>query len=341
MGNGAQLGAVDSAAKWTAAAFGAVTTALGAVGATGGGLERVLRNELWLSLAAFGLIFFGIVLAVIARPNIPLAGTDATSNARLLMRAFVSFAFGLALALYLGVASPSTRERPQISASLTRGDRLLLDASVRASGMSSDSSLIVIVDGLVGRDRAAIRLYKSQMGPDRQGLVSLPLKIEIPPGEFDEIAVAATFDAEQRDKCVEGNLAEGCVILRLPRVPRAPQLSLDLEGDAGSRAVVARVKSLVRAQTSVAVTITAVGQTKPLLAALLAPDDGGIVDSALEAPVPRDAREICVAASMVAARPLEAPGWRVEERILQCPPGASGVTWATLHLGRASMPSGR
>ncbi|MDQ3981226.1 MAG: hypothetical protein M3271_00940 [Actinomycetota bacterium] len=329
--------AVDSAAKWAAGAFTVVTAALGAVGATGGGLERILRNELRASLFAFGLIFFGIVVAVLSRPAIPLFGGTPWVNTLTLVLAFGLFALGLGRALFLGVVSPSVRERPQISASLTRDDGLLLEATVRASGMSSDDSLIVIIDGLAGVERVGTRLYKSQMGPERDGSVDVPLKVEIPSAGFDEVAIAASFDGEEREKCLDGTLTEACVIVRLPAPPRGPQLSLDLEGDPATRTAVVQVAgSGIAREGSVFVTAAGIaGKTRTsALSSVLVPDGAGRVDSSFRVPVPSQARRFCVVALPLAIKPTAAEGWRVTmDATHSCPPAIDeGVAWASLRL---------
>lgn len=207
---------LDDAAKWLAGGFATVTAVLGGVGATGGALERMIRNHPLGAVLAFLAIVAAIGLAVVSLSS--FFGESDRVSRWLVLISSVLFAFGLALAVYIAVATPSLKERPRVTASLTPSDAAWkLDATVRAAGLRATDSFIIVADALRPEEQPE-RLYKAQVGPDPAGIVDHSFSLQVT-SDAPQVAVTGSLDVEQRTKCLDGNLAEGCVILSVPPPP--------------------------------------------------------------------------------------------------------------------------
>ena len=193
---------LNKAAAWLAAGFATLTAAFTALGAVGGGLERMLLNYFPAALVALIGTIGGVLLAVAA-----YLAKDEKGKRRRLRWALVLFSIGVVTGIVAAARTPSTREQPFIAAKLsvgTDGAPWVLEATVKAAGMRSHEKVKVVVDGLDGYQpvEPGGRLYTGEVGPDRGGLVDLTFTVPVPINTFEQIGVAAGV-GNLRDKCFE------------------------------------------------------------------------------------------------------------------------------------------
>jgi hypothetical protein len=212
--------ALEKGSAWLATGFVILTAALGALGASGGGVDRMFRNFTLPARLAFTAIGISIVCAGLSM----IFGGVALRQV-LLAIGVVFFAAGLIVAIALASIVPTTKEQPTVTAKLTRSaEGLSLEATVKAAGLRSDEVFRVVVDGISGADLE--RLYTAEMGPDPAGKIDVILQIPLPPaGRFAQLGIAGGL-GDQRDKCFEEEVdvpnESGCVVLSFPQEEPSP-----------------------------------------------------------------------------------------------------------------------
>ena len=168
VGGTLELSSTQKTVVGSAAVLQAGVTAAAAIT---GGLPALFLNKEKLAVFALGaVIFAGFLTAVIAalgdlepKPSQPQSNEqnevktpsppvkrDAVWWVRfgLTILAIVSFTFGLAVTAYASVRVPGSESEPEVSASLTDGNPLVLKATVKASGVAKGENLNIYVDGL-------------------------------------------------------------------------------------------------------------------------------------------------------------------------------------------------
>jgi hypothetical protein len=286
------------------AALTAAIAVLATLGAVTGGLERMFRNSRLESLIALLLILASSLLIVWATIAPPPSKESATG---LLLATSFLFVLGLGLGIYLAVSVPSMRESPLITGALTTDPRLTLTAHVRAAGVHSDESLVIIVDGVAssptnhGTDWAHTRLMTQTVGPDSTGVVDVPVTVEIPPGPFDDVVVAAgDFGGDRQGPiCDPESIVSGCIVLSTPGSV-APQLEASWGTTQATPVLELKVVSQgVSQQDRVFLRVTASGGSgrgsDVLLTARFAADNSGVMDKTLSLPIAGRYRNVCVA----------------------------------------------
>lgn len=212
---------MDSEGSKTVAAalavgFTTVTTVVTAIGSAQGGLERMVRNQPTQSFCALALIGMALFLSFAA---LLLA---QSWKPWLLLLASAFFVGGLLWAIQLAVASPSTRERPTIVASIVEDPvGMQLKGSVKAAGLRSVETVRVAVFGLT-KEGVSKRLYVSEVGPDTAGKVDLALSVWVPRGKkYVQMGIGVgqgNIEAKCfSDALTERNVIEGCVLLHVPQ----------------------------------------------------------------------------------------------------------------------------
>lgn len=356
---------LDAAATWLAGGFSVVTVVLTAIGATGGALERMLRNHTMQSRWGFGLAAVAIAMAgfsksfFVSDPTFKrmkrwkltrgrlralalfLVGkSPETLQKRLLLLGSTAFALGLFLLTDAAAKTPADDEKPAITATFKTADGpLTLHGTVRAGGLRSSSVIHVIATGLWRDERSGDltmkrRLYESRSGPDSTGVVNVTLDVPLTSG-FDHVAiVAAPQDAvDEAHQCtteVEAKRLEGCFLVRTPNVPDRPQVAASWDTEKSNPVVKVAVASegLLRS-ASVAVVVVAERPKSPnpeIYSAVLAPNAAGVLQQDLTVPVPAGVQSVCVAAMAV-----DTGGPADSDEIPRCPPSSTPqTTWTRL-----------
>ena len=242
---------LDGAATALAAGLTTITAALAAFGTAGGILERMSINSPGLTRWGFGFAALAVALAITAR-----VAPTPTLTRWLLAASAVLFGAALFILVDRAAQIPSTRERPQVQAVMSRGEDLVLEASVEAVGLASSESVRVAVDGfrpltngvcergveVPDTGTCLVRLYLARLGPDEAGRVETAVRLPLPERRFREVAVLAGT-GDLREKCQlldipEGSpteplgvgTAEGCVRLRVPVFPTTSVTSTETSG---------------------------------------------------------------------------------------------------------------
>jgi hypothetical protein len=317
---GTEIGRLDKKATWLAGGFATVATILTALGAVNGGMERMLRNYRIASFVAFGLIAGAIAIAVVAL----VANVRAPTERRLLTAGALAFSVGLVVAVATAAETPSTRERPRVTASLTMQGGLAVQTTVKAQGVRASENVFVSVDGLVPRASggfSATRLYRSVNGPDGSGAIDLSFSVPIPAGRFTHVGVSAGEGEQVARSCDQRNLLEGCTIIEIPQASFRPSLSVTWD-DTSAATVHVGVQGMYPARP-VLLDVVALGDRMPrrLYRGFLVPDlTGGISDAPLVHVDPKF-RRICAVAVVQAP---QSAGTRVlTPSRLKCPTSLS------------------
>lgn len=353
---------LDTAATWLAGSFSIVAGALTAVGATGGTLERVLRNHEFKARAGFFLVAVAIAAAACAKsffvhdPTFPrlkrwsrrghralvavVGGSQESLQRRLLLVGGISFCAGLFLLTDAAAQTPADIEKPSVGAAFEFSDRgVTLKGTVTAGGLPASDTIHTIATGLRHVKTAGqveikrTRLYESRSGPDSSGKFKLDLSVPVPSGMFSHIAiVAAKNDAEETaNECITLEIAkrrDGCLILKAPGIPDRPQLEAtwDLGGTTATMVVNVAAEGLRRTE---GIFVFAVGESTAvprlhLYSAFLAPGASGGLKNQLRVPVGATVESVCIAAT---AADVAAARRREGVRLFafaspKCPPAA-------------------
>ena len=201
---------------------GLVQALLTAAGASNGGLSALVINEKPAALTAGGAIFAAILIAAI------LAAGGANRRAkRLGVLAVVLFIGGMGVTAYAAAVAPNKQSQPEISATLHAGSPLVLDGTVKASGVKRSVTLNVYVDGLYeragGYDFTDPTLYQAHIGADASGNVKHSFSILIPTKTYDAIAInawagASSFCPPPTGRSASSPGHKACVFIRLVNV---------------------------------------------------------------------------------------------------------------------------
>lgn len=290
----------DDAAKLLAGSFAIVATILTALGATSGGLERMLRNHPGRSLVAFVLLGLAIGIAIVAYI---LDFKNLRWERGLLAAAGVLFTIGLLFAIWTAVVTPSVRERPRITASFTPQPPLALQVAVKAQGVTADTPVGVTVEGLQRNDAGGYTvlstLYTSFAGPDGSGVVDFTFAVPVPAGSFEFLGIAAAEGENTFPKCDPRNRVEGCTIVKVPQFTLRPALNVQWSDDGGTLLVdvTSRDLSIRRTLMLLVYGKRPSAQPRTLYRASLVPDGTGAITAKISVPVPAKYSRICVAAA--------------------------------------------
>jgi hypothetical protein len=360
--------ALDAAATWLVGSFSVVTAVLVGLGATGGSLERMLRNQPVQSKFAFLSLALAIGLAGIAKtfflhdPQFPrltrcgwtssrrfletlVGGSQQSLQRRLLILGGLAFALGIFLATDAAVASPSDQEKPSITASFELGETLTLTGSVKATSLPSAEEVHVIVNGLMtlGNDDVSFkRLYESRSGPNAAGTVELQLKVPISVGIFERVAIVATTGdaATAAENCTtraEAQENDGCLVLSAPGVPERPQVAASWESSGETLLLSLEIAGEGLRDTQ-AISALVVGEPKSgppfdLYRSFFAPSATGHLKNSFVVPVQERAESVCVAAISVDTEDLRTSLKRLFNVGPSCPPKATEHTsWIRLDV---------
>jgi hypothetical protein len=221
--------------------LGALVTALGTFSLTGT-VGRVLRNHPEHFAAGLVLLLVGAALWTIAA----LPFTAGRVESALTLAGVLLSVAGLVVGLLPGVWIANDIERPALTLELT-DDGLRLEGKVEVANLSSDSRLVLIVDGLStesgGGRYDEVTIHQLFVGPDSDGNVDQPIDLRLPAGLFDAVGIRSWTEPPEGDRpcetyarrvSLEGvkKAGTGCLILPLPPIPASPRLSMNWEGSA-------------------------------------------------------------------------------------------------------------
>ncbi|HEY2372927.1 MAG TPA: hypothetical protein VGH82_10285 [Gaiellaceae bacterium] len=297
--------AKDSA-KDLAQVAGPLTAVVGVITtlAVTGVLQRTQRDHgVWL-LAGFACVLFAATIWLLATV------WSGKGERPLQSLAAAIFAVGLGFAVVAVIQTQQEAERPSVSADFNPATGALT-ASVNADGLPPTQRIVIRVDGLNYGDSgkvSASNLYFGVLGANPDGVVSEPVHVTVPAGQYDAIGVKAWTGADEEcsyasettatirpsGKTVGQRRRPGCIILTIPPRPASPTL---MASWASGRILVLHVASTNNLGT---VGLRAVGRmssgTRILAAWTGNPDSSGKLNVILRLPVAADVRTICVEA---------------------------------------------
>jgi hypothetical protein len=336
-------------------AIGAAATTLIAVIsglAVTGVLQRAQRNEgEWLAVAfVFVLVAAALwVLVAIAKPS---QWRSAEARWRKLERygfwsevvlrglAVIAFVLGLAFAIYAVIETQQLTQRPTIEARFTQGGGV--EGTVRASGLTAESRIVIYVDGLrrdanrAGAFEPPDTIYPAFLGPDADGEIKAPVNVVVPASHYDAVGLRA-WTTEQPPPCefteidpkTTGGtrLGAACVILPLFRAPTRPQLAASWTTSGNRRTLAIKVTAANSPREKlvlVRVVATGAGQPRELGRFLGEPDGSGAAKLESAVSVPSGMRLVCAEARFID------PETRVER--MRCPSDRRGPAAAVAQL---------
>jgi hypothetical protein len=233
-----------------------VTALVGVLGSftVSGTVGRVLRNHPETFRIALVFVLVGALVLAIAALPISAGMVDAVCSIAGVVLIFV----GLVVGAVAGATSVRDKERPVVSAQLV-DDGLHLTGKVAIEDRSSDSRLVLLIEGLKVADRGrgwdVTTLQQSYLGPSGEGNVEVPIDVRVPPGRFDAVGIRSwtetESDPEDNPPCrtpprrvsaltnrtqtqAVHKAGTGCLILSLPPIPVGPQLGLSWSGTSTS-----------------------------------------------------------------------------------------------------------
>jgi len=328
-------------------------------------LGRVQRNQGFWFAIALGLVVAAAAFWVISETGLP----EGKWRSRGRVTSIVLAGVGAVLAFAFAVGTANDAERPALTVRLAE-KTLALTGEATAGNLSSSDRLVVFVDGLIARTgeyAVADRLYQSYSGPDTDGNARNRVDVQLPPGRFDAVQVKA-FTGAEASVCdrrapqplgtpsatlitekSDTNPDPGCVILKLPRRARRPQVTALWEGP-GSSADSLKVKVEasdigVGEPKDRLVAVQAVGLRRgedqrkrrlTLYRAFVEPPEEGAITRQFRVPIERGVRIVCAEARYVA------PGRRMPSA--SCPLGKSeppAVAAAQLRVPRQAAAPGQ
>jgi hypothetical protein len=287
-----------------------------------GVLQRTQRNE----GTALGLAFsFAIAAAVfwvaisIVKPSEwrwrRVARYVGSSEIAIKALAVIAFGVGLGFAIHAVIETQKLTQRPTIEAHISPGPTL--EATVKASGLTADSRIVIYVDGLQedaskpGTYGPPSTIYQAYLGPDPDGDVKEPVNVTIPASRYDAVGLRAWTTLEQPPcefteidpKKTGTRLGAACVILPLYRFPSRPQLSIDWGAASSSgRALNVKVTGTNSPRDRlvlVHVVATGGGRRVELARLLGEPDTSGAAKFESALTVPTGMRTVCAEARFV------------------------------------------
>ena len=227
---------IDTLAKTLAGGYVFVAFILTLIAGLQGGLERLLINHPWWTVAGLLAAGGGITLAFVdaylihakAGADTATAGRGAgTASARkygiwklkaplpdllrigLILLALLLFGFGLGVLITLSTKSVSESERPAITttASLT-ADSSKLEGHVAAFGVQSSQWIYVSVNGFTSGSKNTTEtpkalLYQTRAGPNRSGKVDLSFNIPVSFGRFAFVRIGATRVSNRQEETID------------------------------------------------------------------------------------------------------------------------------------------
>ena len=200
-----------------------------AVGLDGSELQRVWRNHSLLSHASVTLVLLAVALGATA--GWVLRAGDPKERGVLLWGNGLLGA-GLIFGAWAGMATATDRPAPTVvAAAVETKDGTVLDVLASDSNLRAEEHLSVTVEPLLElgeagepvRYRAGRPFYSASLGPDKDGEARRAIRIEIPPGGFDDVGVRASVGAPA--PCREDEATTGCVVVRVRRGREEPRLS--------------------------------------------------------------------------------------------------------------------
>jgi hypothetical protein len=235
----------------TVIGVGAILQAgLTAAAALTGGLPSLFLNEKGLAIAGLSSLVGAAALLALAAV---LANLEPTSPYKLhlvsrtwvwwlrfglVVAAVVAFAGAIGITAYAAVRLPGADSEPEIAASLTPGNPLVLKATVKASGVAKGSNLNIYVEGVQETGPNGIGpysstdpvLYQAHIGAGASGGdVNDTFSVPIPVGKYNDVEISAWKGNSRRcgtpstQGTFKGNKA--CVTIRLVHIGAPPKAS--------------------------------------------------------------------------------------------------------------------
>jgi hypothetical protein len=287
-----------------------------------GVLQRTQRNEGTLLGAAFICAIAAAAAWVaisIAKPStwrsINRYGTWAETGIK--ATAPIAFAAGIVLAILAVIQTQKLTQRPTIDARINPGPTL--EATVKASGLTADSRIVIYVDGLQeerskpGSYGPPRTIYQAYLGPDPDGDIKVPVNLTIPASQYDAVGLRAWTTLQQPPceftdidpKTTGTRLGAACVILPLFRAPTRPQLSIKWgpNSDSGRELnlTVTSANSPRNRLFLVRVIATGQGRRLELARQLGEADNSGSTKTESTLTVPKGMRTVCAEARFIDA----------------------------------------
>jgi hypothetical protein len=243
--------AASPVAQWLAGGVVLFTGVVTALGLSAGTLQAMMRNHPDEFFLCFGLVVIAIGVGVVA-PVVTRTVPEAV-----LIPGVVALLAGLGGFGYLAITSAGDTQRPEVTASVvSSGQRtLLVKGAAELTGLKTSDYALVRVDGLA---RPGLRLSKFHLGaprgkddpqsgvaedgvkgpyqvvwsgrsgPATDGTVTVPIKVEIPRGEFEAVVVSAFHQNSEnrfidRRRCGKADSGWGCVEIMLPGASAGPR----------------------------------------------------------------------------------------------------------------------
>jgi hypothetical protein len=254
--------------------------------------------------------------------------------------AVVAFAVGLGSAIYAVIQTQRLTQRPTIEAHISPGSAL--EATVKASGLTADSRIVIYVDGLrrdpdkPGAYGPPDTIYQAYLGPDSDGEVKQPVNVTLPASRYDAVGLRAWTTQQQppcefteiNPKTTGTRLGAACVILPLYRFPARPQLSIGwgaASSDGRALNVNVTATNSPRERLVFVHVVAAGGGRRVELARLLGePDPTGATKIESVLTVPSGMRTVCAEARFIDAS--------LTIRRMRCPNSDRGPTAAVAQL---------
>jgi hypothetical protein len=236
--------AASPVAQWLAGGMVLFTGVVTALGLGAGTLQALMRNRPLEFFVCFGLVVIAIGVGVIA-PVITRTVPEAA-----LIPGVVALLAGLGGFGYMAIMSAGDTQRPEVTASVVSSgpDTLLVTGVAELTGLRTSDYALVRVDGLArpGRRLAKFHLgeprgkddprsgvaddgvkgpyqavWSGRSGPALDGTVTVPIKVEIPRGEFEAVVVSAFHQRSlnrftDKRRCGKEDSGWGCVEIMLP-----------------------------------------------------------------------------------------------------------------------------
>ena len=314
-----------------AAAAAALVSGVGALALTGS-LGRVQRDETGWFAFALALVLFGgflWVLGTLLRAAASARDQDASRDpniaekllglARRVLRpiGLTSLVAGLIIGFTITVLTASHTEQAAVTLQISP-DFKSVSGTAKVNDLNSNKRLTVLVDGLVDNDPNPIPLYQAYVGPNSDGQAIDDVNVPIPSNGYDAIDIRA-YTAATPTACGQvplsaiGGEGTGCVIIRLPHPPMAPELTASLADPRPTSDVVKITLQATIAPIDKAalVQVVAVGQTGRVMLyrATSTTSMAGVMKRDISVPLPPHTNLVCVGAQFasVTADPAKLP----------------------------------
>lgn len=325
--NAGTVGVPDHVSKWASAVSSVVAiiaTLAGAAAAVGGGTERIFRQEPRLMVLSIVLLCSGFLLIASAFFFVPGASRTSSARRARLMGISLPFLLGSIIVGAFGAARAATaQEEPSITGELTLGDSPVVSGELKASGLTADARLALVVEGFTeGGDR--VPLLRTAQGPNRDGSITFPFSAPLETREVTRVLVSAWRVGTSQPDCnrVETDDLDfaSCLQIDIPtRALGLPRMELT-RGDGGG--VTGTVTALTEPNRLVVVTAFVEGEEMMIFQATYAADENGVLAADVGTIHVRRDGAVCVIAAFEGEASTDA-----------CPPAAGeakGVAWALL-----------